>query len=129
MRALDRGRLRESGDHAVIERPWELDVVEVNCSWLGGNDGLCLEVVLSKPFQNETTRLKFTGVFDLRLDGFRPLNGLRILDTREFRPEIPAPVCVIHYRGPESEDAEPYFWAHSVEVSDEKGASHERGQA
>jgi hypothetical protein len=115
MRVLDRTRLLESPDHAVIARPWEFDVLELNCSWGGGNDGLGLEVLISKPLGVETARLKFAGVFDLRVDGFRPLVGLRILDARQFRPEIPAPICVIHYQWSRNEEEEPYFWATSVE--------------
>jgi hypothetical protein len=115
MRVLDRTRLLESPDHAVIARPWEFDVLELRCSWSGGNDGLDLEVLLSKPLRVETMRLKFTGVVDLRLDGFRPLAGLRILDSKQFRPEIPAPICVIHYQWTKNALEEPYFWASSVE--------------
>lgn len=115
MRVLDRARLFESPDHAVIARPWEWDVLELNCSWAGGNDGLCLEVLMSKPMRAEAVRLRFTGVFDLRLDGFRPLSGLRILDAGQFRPEIPAPICVIHYQWTRDGEEEPYFWSSSVE--------------
>jgi hypothetical protein len=115
MRVLDRARLLESADHAVVERPWEFDVQELNCSWRGGNDGLCLEVLISKPLSAKRMRLKFTGVFELRLDGFRPLMGLRILDATQFRPEIPAPICVMHYQWTRNEQDEPYFWASSVE--------------
>lgn len=115
MRDLDRARLLESNDHAVIARPWEFDVLELQCSWNGGNDGLCLDVLMSKPLRVGSMRLKFAGVFELRLDGFRPLAAFRILDARQFRPEIPAPICIIHYQWTRDEQAEPYFWASSVE--------------
>lgn len=117
MRVLDRARLFESPDHAVIARPWDFDVLELNCCWAGGNDGLSLEVLMSKPLRTEPVRLRFTGVFDLRLDGFRPLSGFRILDTGQFRPGIPAPICVISHQWARNEEEEPYFWASSVERS------------
>jgi hypothetical protein len=98
----------------VVDKPWLLDVQELQCCWEGGNDGLRLDVLLAKPMGTGPIRLRFTGVFDLRLDGFRPLVGLRILDATEFRPQIPAPVCALHYQWARGED-EPYFWATAVE--------------
>lgn len=115
MRVLDRAKLREAPDHAVIARPWEFDVLRLSCRWDGGNDGLVLEVSLSKPLGVDKATLRFTGVTDLRLEGFRPLVVLRILDAAQFRPEISAPICVAHYQWMRSEEAEPYFWASSVE--------------
>ena len=114
MRVLDRTRLLQSPDHPVVEKPWQFDVLELECGWKIGNDGLCLEVALSKPMRSEVINLRFMGVTDLELDGFRPLLGLRILDARQFLPEIPAPICVLHYKW-ERGDGEPYFWADSVE--------------
>jgi hypothetical protein len=114
MRALDRTRLLQSPDHAVVEKPWQFDVLELRCCWEVGSDGLILEIFLSKPMLSEVMKLRFMGVTDLKLDGFHPLVGLRILDTRQFLPEIPAPICVLHYRW-ERGDGEPYFWAGSVE--------------
>jgi hypothetical protein len=115
MRKLDRLRLLESPDHAVLARPWEFDVLHLDCSWALGDEGLRLDVSLSKPLGTQPVTLRFREVTDLYLEGFRPLNGFRILDAAAFSPEIPAPVCVIHYdwrRG----DTEPYFWAQSVEI-------------
>lgn len=116
MRKLDRARLLDAPDHAVLKRPWDGDIREIQCSWDGGNHDLRLEVLLAKPGGLGAVRLVFRGVFDLYLEGFRPLVGLRILDTTVFLPEIPAPICGIHYdwvRG----KAEPYFWATSVELA------------
>lgn len=114
MRILDRTRLLQSADHSVIERPWLLDVTEVQCSWRGGNDGLCIDVTLAKPMGLEVIGLRFMGAFELRLDGFRPLSGCRILDATPFLPEIPAPICVLPHQW-ERSDSEPYFWAATVE--------------
>src|SRR5688572_33426732 len=114
MRMLDRTRLLQSPDHTVLGRPWDLDVIELHCSWHGGNDGLCVDVTFSKPMGIEVIGLRFTGAFDVRLDGFRPLVGCRILDATRFLPEIPAPICVLPHQW-ERTEADPCFWAQSVE--------------
>jgi hypothetical protein len=116
MRKLDRLRLLESPDHAILARSWEFDVLHIECSWALGDQGLRLDVSLSKPLGTQAVTLRFSEVTDLRLDGFQPLNGLRILDATAFHPEIPAPICVIHYRWSQGE-LEPYFWAQSVEIA------------
>jgi hypothetical protein len=115
MRKLDRLRLLEAPDHAILARPWEFDVLQIDCSWALGDRGSRLEVSLSKPLGTQAVTLRFIGVDDLRLDGFQPLDGFRILDATAFRPEIPAPVCVIPYQWSRG-DTEPYFWAQSVEI-------------
>jgi hypothetical protein len=120
MRQLDRARLLESPDHPVIDKPWLLDVVKLHCWWHGGNDGLDVEVVLTNPGR-DVVRLRFAGVTDLTLDGFRPLVGLRILDATRFLPEIPAPICVLH-RDWARGNGEPYFWASSVAAQPEPPA-------
>lgn len=114
MRVLDRTRLLQSPDHSVVEKPWQFDVLELKCCWEAGNDGLRLEILLSKPMRRDVMKLRFMGVTGLKLDGFQPLVGLRILDARQFLPEIPAAICVLHYRW-ERDDGEPYFWADAVE--------------
>jgi hypothetical protein len=111
---LDRTRLLQSPDHAIVEKPWQLDVLELRCCWEVGNNGLILEIFLSKQMRSDVMKLRFMGVTDLKLDGFQPLVGLRILDAKQFLPEIPAAICVLHYRW-ERGDGEPYFWAGSVE--------------
>jgi hypothetical protein len=116
MRQLDRLRLLESPDHAVLARPWEFDVLHIDCSWALGHEGLRLDVSLSKPLGTQAVTLRFSGATDLRLDGFQPLDALRILDATGFLPEIPAPVCVIQYQWSRGE-LEPYFWAQSVEIA------------
>jgi hypothetical protein len=120
MRELDRLRLLESRDHAVLARPWEFDVLRIDCSWVLGDEGLRLDVLLSKPLGTQAVTLRFSGVNDLQLDGFRPLDALRILDATAFLPEVTAPVCVIRYRW--SKGDEPYFWAQSVETVNGPGA-------
>jgi hypothetical protein len=97
-----------------VKKPWQFDVLEIQCGWQVGNDGLHLDIVLSEPMRRKVWRLRFIGVTDLKLDGFRPLVGLKILDVRQFVPEIPAPICVLHYQW-ERDEREPYFWAESVE--------------
>lgn len=114
MRVLDRARLLQSPDHSVVEKPWQLDVLELKCGWEVGRDGLHLDVLLSKPMRSEVMKLTFMGVTGLKLDGNQPLVGLSILDARQFLPEIAAPICVLHYRW-ERDDEEPYFWADAVE--------------
>lgn len=82
---------------------------------MGWWEGLQIDTLLSKPMGSMLVKLRFTGVTTLRLDGFRPLDGLRILDATQFLPEIPHPVCVLHYKWAKNDD-EPYFWAQSVEL-------------
>jgi hypothetical protein len=72
MRVLDRTRLLQSPDHPIVEKPWQFDVLELECGWRVGNDGLYLEIVLSKPMRSEVMNLRFMGVTDLNLDGFQP---------------------------------------------------------
>ena len=115
MRELDRLRLLESPDHPVLRKPWEYDVLAVDCTWRLGDEGSHLLVRLSRMGSEREVVLHFSGVTGLELDGVHPLVGLRILDTAQFLPEIPAPVCVLQRSGL-ARDPRPYFWARAVEI-------------
>ena len=115
MRVLDRLRLQDSPDHAVLPRPWDWDIYRVAAVWALGDEAFRLDVLLRDPSGTREVTLHFDRVRELRLlDGFRPLAGFRILDATAFLPEVFAPVCVLPrdwHRG----NHEPYFWAESVE--------------
>jgi hypothetical protein len=86
MRMLDRTRLLQSPDHTVLGRPWDLDVIELHCSWHGGNDGLCVDVTFSKPMGIEVIGLRFTGAFEPKpnpVSGRSPSSAARLINVSE----------------------------------------------
>lgn len=115
MRTLDRSRLLEAPDHAVLAKPWEFDIAGISCTWKQGNDSLQLGIVLSHQ-EHAPVALRFGGVVHLRIEGgTTPFLGFKILDASQHLPEVLAPICVLHYQWHRNEE-EPYFWAQSVEA-------------
>ena len=115
MRQLDRLRLLESADHAVLAQPWRYDVLALRCRWEIGAGGLLLDLRLALPLGRDAIGLRFHGVTLLQLDGDHPLLGLRLIDASRWRHELPGPVCALHYRWNARDESEPYFWASAVE--------------
>jgi hypothetical protein len=115
MRQLDRLRLLECPDHAVLAQPWRYDVLSLRCRWEIGEGGLALDVRLAMPLGRAAVGLRFRGVTALHLDGDFPLLGLRLIDASPRRAELPGAVCAVHYRWNARDESEPYFWAAAVE--------------
>ena len=108
MRKLDELRLADSPDHEIIDRPWDYDIREFQCWWSMGDAGLTVEIEMSS--HEEYVTLRFTGVFDL--NGVENLHSaIRIIDAKEFLPEVMAPIRVQHPKGGGFS-----FWAESVDL-------------
>jgi hypothetical protein len=111
MRILDELRLKESPDHEILDKSWLYDLRELRCFWTLGDEGLQIEMELSS--HERYVVLRFTGAFEVSLNGYYPVDAIRIIDARQFLPEVLAPICVVHWKW---KGERPYFWAQSVEL-------------
>ena len=109
MRRLDELRLADSPDHAILEKPWLYDLREFRCFWNLGDEGLQVEIEMST--HERYVMLRFFGVFDLSGGGNLSGASIRIIDAKEFLPEVTAPIRVQHPKGGGFS-----FWAKSVEL-------------